>query len=518
MASNIKTPVSGNNTIDALLVGRQWGIQPGASTDLTYSIPEGKAYWVANYLGGEPSSWSALNASQSNSFRSALAAWSEVANIQFTEVADVQTYGEIRIAFSQVVTNTPGVAAWAYVPGSETEAGDIWLDINSGGTYLPGSFGYQTYLHEIGHALGLAHPFDANTDNGAVLTGAENTTQYTVMAEKDHTGVGDTFIRSNNGGYSFYPVQATVPMLYDIQAIQYLYGKNMTTRAGDDIYTFSATEVEFKAIWDAGGNDTFDLSNQTTALKVDLNAGKFSSIGIKETWDDSRQGIVVSAATDNIAIAFDVVIENVIGGKENDLLTGNAADNQLTGGQGSDTLIGGEGNDTAIYQGLLSQYNVQAQSSGELIITSTGNEGIDSLTGIERLQFLDQTVLTAIYTTPIPTTPEEVIVMPTEGNENHINYFLISLDSPLLINTSVAYKTREGTATAGVDFVAVSGIATIEAGKTSTAIAIEIMADTISESDETFFLEITDPIGADFPIGQNTLTVMHTIIDDDIFT
>ncbi len=516
MANNIKTPVSYNNTIDALLVGRQWGIKLGASTALTYSIPEGTAYWVNNYLGGESSSWSALNASQRASFRNALAAWSEVANIQFIEVADTQTYGDIRVAFSQKVTDTPGVAGWAYVPGSEAEAGDIWLDVNFGGTYLPGSFGYKTFLHEIGHAIGLAHPFDANKDNGAVLAGAENTTQYTVMAEKAYAGVGDTFVRNNHGGYSWYSVQATSPMLYDIQAIQYLYGKNMATHAGDDVYTFSAAKAEFKAIWDAGGNDTFDLSNQTMALKVDLNAGKFSSIGIKETWDSNR-GIVVSAATDNIAIAFDVVIENVIGGKGNDQLTGNAADNQLKGGQGNDTLIGGAGNDTAIYQGLLSQYSVQAQSSGELIVTSAGNEGVDSLMGIERLQFQDQTVLTSLFTTPVPTTPAEVIQKPVEGNQNHINYFLLSIDAPLSINASVEYRTLDGTATAGADFIAVSGIATIEAGKTSTAIAIEIMADTISESDETFFLEISNPIGADFPAGQNILTAMHTIIDDDIF-
>ena len=158
MTNNISTPVSGKPAIDALLVGRQWGTNVGQSTSLTYSIPQGTAYWINNYFGSEPDTWGALSNSESDAFRLALNTWSDVANIQFTEVADSQSYGEIRVAFSQAVTNDPNSAGWAYVPGWDIESGDIWLDNQSGGSYLPTSFGFTTFLHEIGHAIGLAHP------------------------------------------------------------------------------------------------------------------------------------------------------------------------------------------------------------------------------------------------------------------------------------------------------------------------------------------------------------------------
>jgi len=515
MTNNISTPVSGKPAIDALLVGRQWGTNVGQSTSLTYSIPQGTAYWVNNYLGSEPDTWGALSQSESDAFRLALNTWSEVANIQFTEVADSQSYGEIRVAFSQAVTNDPNSAGWAYVPGWDIESGDIWLDNQSGGSYLPTSFGFTTFLHEIGHAIGLAHPFDANEINGATLTGEEDSSKYTLMSYNDHEGAGYTFIDIGNNDYSWYPVQALGPLLYDIQAIQYLYGKNTATRSGDDTYTFSNSTGEIKAIWDGGGNDTFDLSNQTLAMNINLNAGEFSSLGVKATWDN---GIVLSNATDNIAIAYDVIIENAIGGQGNDNLIGNIYDNQLTGGQGDDSLAGGAGTDTAIYQGLFSEYQIQSQASNKLTITASSDEGTDTLTDIEWLQFQDQSINTNTFTNPIPTSVDEVVTAPNEGNENSFNYFLLSIETALLINASVNYKTIDGTANAGEDYLFTSGIATIEAGKTSTAIAIEIMADTLPENDESFYLEISNPIGALFPTGQNTIKVMHTIIDDDVFT
>ena len=86
-------PVSNNNNIDALLEKASWAATIGAATTLTYSIPQGTAFWASDYGSTEPDSWSALNTEQSTAFRQALGAWSEVANIQFTEVADAICLG-----------------------------------------------------------------------------------------------------------------------------------------------------------------------------------------------------------------------------------------------------------------------------------------------------------------------------------------------------------------------------------------------------------------------------------------
>lgn len=511
---SITTPLSTDYRINSLLIGQQWGPMFGEHITLSYSIPQGNTFWVEDYAGNEPSNWSALSSSQIDSFHLTLNAWAEVANITFIEVDDGPTYGDIRIAFSQVVSDNPTAAGWAYIPGEPDESGDIWLDRFAGGTYQPSSFGYTTVLHELGHALGLAHPFESKDNNNSLLLGAENTSQYSIMSNNDFEGVGSTFTTTGPNSYTWHPVQPTTPMLYDLLAIQYLYGANLTTRAGDDTYAFSNNQAELQTIWDAGGIDTFDLSNQSTALRVDLNDGKFSSIGIKETWDDDL-GIVVSAANDNIAIAYDVIIENVIGGSGDDTLTGNQYNNQLKGGLGSNTLIGGQGIDTAIYDGNFSEHSVAYKGLGQLDISTPATGENDILSEIEWLQFNDQLIPTAQYNENAPQNPDEVVLNPQEGSENHINYFLLSIPEILDIDATVNYKTLDGSAISGLDYVASSGLALIEAGKTSALIGIEIIADNIQESDETFFLEISNPLGASFPEGEIVLTAMRTIINDD---
>jgi len=507
------TSLSGSYAIDALLIGQHWGGGLGKKLSISYSIPQGTAYWASPYQGDEPSSWSALDSAESNAFRQALSAWSDVVNIDFFEVNDGQTYGDIRVAFSEEVSNSNS-AGWAYVPGPGEEAGDIWLDSSQGGTYQLGSFGYTTLIHEIGHALGFAHPFELKDGNSSLLRGIEDTAQYTVMSYNDYDGVGDTFIPSGRSGYSWYPAQATSPMLYDILAIQYLYGQNLSTRTGDDVYTFSNDTVEFKTIWDAGGGDTFDLSNQMLSVEIDLNAGAFSSIGLKEEWDDDL-GIVTSKAIDNIAVAFDVVIENAIGGKGNDSLTGNQFDNQLTGGGGDDYLFGGLGDDTAIYQGNLDDYQIFTQ--GNSLVVNSLREGMDYLSDIEQLVFQDQTVSALLYSAFKPQTPDEVILRPEEGDTNSINYFLLSLSAALNVDASVQYRTINGTAIAGLDYIYASGEAVIKAGSTHTVIGVEIIGDTVVEANETFFLEVSEPSGVGFPNGNLILTAIRTIVDNDSF-
>ena len=508
------TPLSTDIRIKPLLAGQHWGRALGETIALSYSFPQGSAYWVNDYAGNEPSEWSALNSAQISAFQQALRTWADVANIVFTEVNDSETYGDIRVAFSQLVSDNPTAAGWAYIPGDPEESGDIWLDRFSGGTYQPGSFGYATFLHEIGHALGLGHPFETKEGNNSLLSGSENSSQYSLMSNQDFAGVGDTFTSSGGSSYTFHPVQPTAPMLYDILTIQYLYGANMNTRVGDDTYTFSNSQAEFMAIWDAGGLDTFDLSNQSTPLRINLNAGAFSSIGIKETWD-STQGIVVSTANDNIAIAYNVIIENALGGSGDDVLIGNQYSNQLNGGPGDDSLIGGQGIDTAIYPENLINYQVQNTGLDQLSVSDLTTGDTDNLSEIEWLQFKDQTISTALLSNNVPQNPEDVILNPMEGSENHINYFLLSIPTAITTDATVNYQTFDGTAIAGLDYIATSGVAKIAAGKTSTVIAVEIIADTVQEDDETFFLEVSDPTGANFPTGEIVLTAMRTIINDD---
>ncbi|MEO1945251.1 MAG: trypsin-like serine protease [Candidatus Thioglobus sp.] len=114
-----------------------------------------------------------------------------------------------------------------------------------------------------------------------------------------------------------------------------------------------------------------------------------------------------------------------------------------------------------------------------------------------------------------PTTPSEVNTSPIEGNSNHINYFLLEISSILDVDSSVDFTTKNGTAIAGEDYIATSGVATIIAGEPSTTIGIEIIGDTVVESDETFYLVINNPKEGIFPEDVTEVTASRTIIDDD---
>jgi serralysin len=367
-----QTPLSNNTLINALLSTYQWGTQNGKGSAVTYSLPGGTAWWVSNYSSNnEPATWSGLDSTQQQSFRQALSAWAAVANISFTEVADNQTStGNIRVAFSDVVAQS-GADGWAYNPGSLAANGDVWLS-KSLLDFSPGSPGYQTLLHELGHALGLKHPFESAFGNATVLPATEDSTQFSLMSYTQYEGAGFQYTSIDGVHFSVIPTQPSTPMLYDIAAMQFLYGANMTTHTSNDVYTFSNTTAELRTIWDAGGKDTFDLSNQTLNMNINLNAGAFSSLGVKQT---APLG-VLTAATKNIAIAYNVTIENAIGGAGNDTLYGNKVANTLKGGSGNDTLTGGAGNDQ-----LYGDAGKDKLLGGLGNDTLNGGAGNDTLTG-----------------------------------------------------------------------------------------------------------------------------------------
>jgi len=122
---------------------------------------------------------------------------------------------------------------------------------------------------------------------------------------------------------------------------------------------------------------------------------------------------------------------------------------------------------------------------------------------------------TGTSSTSEPTTPSEVDLSPLEQNSNHTTYFLLQISSPLPVTASVDYITQDDTAIAGQDYIPTSGTATITAGETSAAIGVEIIGDTIAESDEIFKLIISNPQEANFPAGTTEISASKTIVNDD---
>jgi len=82
------------------------------------------------------------------------------------------------------------------------------------------------------------------------------------------------------------------------------------------------------------------------------------------------------------------------GGEGADVLEGWTDNDFLSGGAGNDILNGGDGSDTAVFAGALENYTVTRNEDGSFIVVDRrpDGDGVDTLTGIEFLQFAGLTV------------------------------------------------------------------------------------------------------------------------------
>ena len=370
-----------------LLYGTAWKSTNGSAVgsagnavNLTYSfidpsIAGNNYYSSGNLQAGSPYSpfmpVGITDAGTEAAIASALAKWSAVSNLNFQTAGAESSGNSGNLRFGiDARDNT----AYAYIPvpnqgpeSGDATAGDVMLGGNqpvdgqplarSWTTNLsPGTYEFTTMMHEIGHALGMRHPHDNGRDATLFSSKANSgklydQLKYTVMSYRDSLGA------SNKTGYTidFYP---TTLMLNDVAAAQYLYGVNSGTASGDSTYSFQDGQKYFQTIYDTGGTDTMDASAETRSVKIDLRAGKFSTLGDALHW---TQGKSQTNGRDFVAIAYNAVIENAAGGAGNDTLYGNAANNVLDGGGGNDLIVanpdnaagadtvdGGDGADTLV--------------------------------------------------------------------------------------------------------------------------------------------------------------------------
>ena len=180
--------------------------------------------------------YSTLTAAEQTLATAALTEWSDIIGVRFTPVT---TGGQIKFSDAEDASAGGPVASTSdRTSGGSITSADIQISqswVNSYGMGL-NSYSFMTYLHEIGHALGLGHAGDYNNTADYVQDAlyANDAWSTTIMSYFDQN---DNAYFHNQG---FTRQFVLTPMVGDIVAMQQMYGLSTTTRAGNTTYGFNS--------------------------------------------------------------------------------------------------------------------------------------------------------------------------------------------------------------------------------------------------------------------------------------
>lgn len=355
----------------------------GGTTTVKYAFMQDATVAAADGEGG----FRSMTASEMQAVRDVLALYSTAVRIDFVEVSD-PSQARMLFGTSDQSGTSAGVCYTDWDGAGNLTSADVYLSnkASSGhtvttATLYEGGFGYETLIHEIGHALGLKHPGDYNAGAAGgdppYVPAAWDSTEYTVMSYIDQEGVG---------------VGRTTPSVLDIAALQSLYGAR-TSSATSTLTLPSSGEFARDIL---AGAVTLDLSNQSRGATVSLTSGTHSSIGSKGDG---------TAAHDNVGIAVSATVNTLIGSAYDDYVVCNGNGDRITAGAGNDTIVsgagadtidGGSGSDAVLFAGQRWDFRIMRTSTGFSGAAKSGG-GTDAITNVETFVFGDGSSLAVDY-------------------------------------------------------------------------------------------------------------------------
>lgn len=367
-----------------------------------------------------------------------------------------------------------------------------------------GSYGSGVLLYDGRAVLTVAHLF-AHGSTGTTVRFDTTAGEQTLAAASVSVHASYDAVNNNND-LALVWLSGTVPQTanrYDLyrssneagQAFTLAgYGMPGTGTAGED-GSYSGGPLRLKA------------GNQFDADAISLKTWLGTGMG----WTPAA-GTQLVADFDNGTAAQDALGQLIY---SSGLGLGQSEGLNSRGDSGGPAFINGQLAGIASYTASL------ARGSQHPDIDSVSNSSYGEIGFWQRVshyqQWIDQS-LRAHYTNA-PTRPEEVQRSVTEGAAGTVQaYFLLQFTGVRSDPSqwlSVDYTTRDGTAVAGADYIAASGRLVLYPGENQAVIPVEILGDTVAEPDETFYLEVTNPVGGSFGAGVVKLTAVRTIVNDD---
>ncbi|MEY3215813.1 MAG: hypothetical protein RLZZ280_190 [Pseudomonadota bacterium] len=372
--------MTGDEIIDAMTTGYRWSLDGTRVIDFSISSGFSGEYWI------NPSEVTA-------SLKAALATFSTFANVKFNYLGQfvdptqaARAGSEINLSLDSEWTFFSAENQWAraFFPAPSYSqspytgaAGDVYLNINSDAnslpSYSPGSAGWFLLLHELGHSLGLKHPHDDGGTGRPTLSDigfdALDMDWATIMSYNDEAFA------------NLVEWDPSTPMVLDALALQYLYGPNTSTHAGQSVHVLQDQDF-YTTLWDASGIDTLDVQAQAEGWTIILpHVTLTTSVNTKVGLALTNSDMVSDVPSNVIWLLGD--FENVRGSAFDDVIFTNALDNQIQAGGGRDTVSWDQPH---------GQYRISATATGWMVQDTQDQGSVDQLQGVERLAFSDRTI------------------------------------------------------------------------------------------------------------------------------